>query len=160
MMVQSLQEAFASEIIEVDGSFQQVSVVVRKHRLHDILKFLKEDPRASCEMLIDICGVDFLKMKRTPRYEVVYHLYSMSLNHRIRIRVPVSEEDMKLKTVTDLWPAANWFERETAEMFGIVFEGHPNPKNLLLYEGFPGHPLRKDYPVDKRQAIPVPLEKV
>lgn len=159
-MIEILRENFPSEIVSVDETLNQLSVVIQKNQLHEILNFLKNDPRTSFEMLIDICGVDYLKMNESSRYEVVYHLYSISLNHRVRIRIKLDEKDLSLKTVTDLWPAANWFERETAEMFGIVFQGHPNPKNLLLYEGFPGHPLRKDYPVDKRHAIPVSLEKV
>ena len=158
-----LKEKFASDILAVDDLFQQTTVVLRKDNIHEILEFLKNDPRTSFEMLLDVCGVDYLKMKEAPhseRYEVIYHLYSLTLNHRVRLRVKVPEEDMSLKTATDLWPSANWAERETAEMFGIVFTGHPNPKNLLLYQGFPGHPLRKDYPVDKRHEIPIPLEKV
>ena len=97
---------------------------------------------------------------RNPRFEVVYHLYSIPLNHRIRIKVPVSEENCKVPTCIDLWKSADWFERETFDMMGIVFEGHPNLKRLLLFEGFEGHPLRKDYPINQRQKIPEALEKL
>lgn len=163
-VIKILQENFSGEILSVEDNFGKTSVIVRKNSLHSILEFLKKDARASFEMLIDICGIDYLHLNKsapqTPRYEIVYQLYSLSLNHRLCVRAQVTAEDMLLRTATDLWPAANWSEREAAEMFGFVFEGHPNPKNLLLYQDFPGHPLRKDYAMDKRHAIPVPLEKL
>lgn len=163
-VIQALQENFSGEILSVENSFGKTSVIVRKNSLHSILEFLKKDSRTSFEMLIDICGIDYLKIQQkanqAPRYEIVYQLYSLSLNHRLGVRAPVTAEDMLLRTTTDLWPAANWAEREAAEMFGFTFEGHPYPKNLLLYQGFPGYPLRKDYAVDKRHEIPVPLEKL
>jgi NADH-quinone oxidoreductase subunit C len=108
---------------------------------------------------LDVCGVDYLKAGDKPRFEVVYHLYSVTNNHRLRLRVKVPEEDMTLPTATDLWKSADWHEREAFDMFGFRFEGHPNLKRILLFDGFEGHPLRKDYPMEKRQKIPVPEEK-
>jgi len=156
VILEKLQEKFGSEILETDGD---VAVIIKKDRCRETLRFLKEDPDFLFEMLMDLCGVDYLPMGLKPRFEVVYHLYSLTHNHRLRIRVKVSEEDMSLSTVTDLWKTADWFEREAAEMFGFRFEGHPNPKKLLLFEGFEGHPLRKDYPIEQRQKIPVPEVK-
>ncbi len=162
MILEKLQEKFGSEILETSGSLEKSNlvVIIRKDRTHEILKFLKEDASLSFEMLVDLCGVDYLKKSEKPRFEVVYHLYSLIRNHRLRLRVKIPEEDAKLKTATDLWRSADWAERETREMFGIDFEGHANPKKLLLFEGFEGYPLRKDYPMAKRQKIPVPEEKV
>lgn len=160
MILEKLQEKFGSEILKTHQEKENLTILIRKDQAHEILKFLKEDASLSFEMLVDLCGVDFLKMDEKPRFEVVYHLYSLTHNHRLRLRVKVPEEDTKLKTATDLWHSADWAERETREMFGIDFEGHANPKKLLLFEGFEGHPLRKDYPMAKRQKIPVPQSEI
>ena len=87
------------------------------------------------------------------RLEVVYHLYSHARTRRLRVKVPVGEADAVVDSVTSLWKAADWFEREVWDMFGVRFEGHPNLKRILMYEPFDGHPLRKDYPVNKRQPL-------
>ena len=88
-----------------------------------------------------------------PRFEVVYHLYSLNQNHRVRIKVPLEEKKAEVASLTPLWPAADWYEREVWDMFGICFTGHPNLKRILMYEEFAGHPLRKDYPITKRQPL-------
>lgn len=91
------------------------------------------------------------------RFELVIHFFSLPLKHRIRIKVPVEESQAEVDSLTGLWPAANWFEREVWDMFGIRFKGHPNLKRLLMYDQFAGHPLRKDYPVNKRQPLIGPV---
>ena len=91
------------------------------------------------------------------RFDVVYHFYSSVHNHRLRVRVPLKTADVKIPTLSDLWAGANWFEREAWDLFGVVFVGHPNLRRLLLYEEFKGHPLRKDYPITKRQPLIGPL---
>ena len=91
------------------------------------------------------------------RFEVVYHLYSLTHNHRIRLKVPTAEGDPVVDSVTDLWPSANWFEREVWDLFGIRFTGHPNLKRIMMYEPFEGHPLRKDYQVNRRQPLIGPV---
>ena len=91
------------------------------------------------------------------RFELVYHLYSSSYQHRLRIKVPLSIADPVVESLTGLWAAANWFEREVWDMFGIRFTGHPHLKRILMYEEFQGHPLRKDYPVRKRQPLIGPV---
>lgn len=91
------------------------------------------------------------------RFDVVYHFFSARHGHRLRLRVPVALSDPRVDSLTGLWHAANWFEREVWDMFGIVFTGHPNLKRILMYEGFTGHPLRKDYPFDKRQPLIGPV---
>lgn len=93
----------------------------------------------------------------SPRFEVVYHLLSLAHRHRLRLKVLVEDADPRVDSVTSVWTGANWFEREVWDMFGIVFTGHPHLKRLLLYEGFQGHPLRKDYPVNKRQPLIGPV---
>ncbi len=91
------------------------------------------------------------------RFTVVYHFYSTTHKHRLRLVVPLTEDDAEVDTVTSLWAGANWLEREAWDMFGIVFRGHPDPRRILLYAEFEGHPLRKDYPVNKRQPLIGPL---
>ncbi len=91
------------------------------------------------------------------RFAVVYHFFSLPLKHRLRLEVPVEEADAEVDSVTSLWPGADWLEREVWDMFGIRFRGHPNLKRILMYEEFAGHPLRKDYPVAKRQPLIGPV---
>ena len=91
------------------------------------------------------------------RFEVVYHFYSLSKNHRLRLKVPVEEKNPEVDSLTSFWASADWFEREVWDMFGIVFKGHPNLKRILMYKEFVGHPLRKDYPVNKRQPLVGPV---
>ena len=91
------------------------------------------------------------------RFTVVYHFYSMVHKHRLRLVVPVEEADAEVDSLTSLWPGADWLEREVWDMFGISFRGHPDLKRILMYEGFEGHPLRKDYPVKKRQPLIGPV---
>ncbi len=91
------------------------------------------------------------------RFEVVYHFFSVSLNHRLRVKVPVEEADPVVDSLTSLWGSADWFEREIWDMVGVRFRGHPNLKRILMYEEFEGHPLRKDYPVDQRQPLIGPV---
>lgn len=165
MILERLQQQFASEILSHHENLGDLTVVVKKDRLHDLLAFLKTDPGLSFEILMSLCGMDYSTLKgegegcEKPRFEAVYHFYSVTQNHRLRLRVKVPETDMTLPTATDLWKSADWHEREAYDFFGFRFEGHPNLRRILLNEGFVGHPLRKDYPMEKRQKIPVPEEK-
>jgi NADH-quinone oxidoreductase subunit C len=94
---------------------------------------------------------------RQARFVVVYHFFSTRLKHRLRLEVPVDEADAEVNSLTSLWAGADWLEREVWDMFGIRFRGHPNLKRILMYEEFVGHPLRKDYPVNKRQPLIGPV---
>jgi len=100
---------------------------------------------------MDLSAVDYLGQE--PRFELVAHLYSLTHNHRLRVKTRVPETDPAVSSLTGLWKAANWLEREVWDMFGIRFSGHPDLRRILLYEGFVGHPLRKDYPVNRRQPL-------
>ena len=133
-------------------------IYVKKEGIKTICHALRDDPDFEFNMLMDLFGVDYLFWEeKENRFEVVYNLYSLPKNHRLFVRVPVPETDANVDSVTALWPAANWFEREVWDMFGIVFKGHPDLKRILMYDGFEGHPLRKDYPYNKRQPIIGPL---
>ena len=126
-----------------DAARGQAVVVVERERLADALRTLRDHPDIRCEQLSDLTVVDYLG--RTPRFEVIYQLYSLALNHRLRVKVPVPEDDPVVASAVPLWRAANWAEREAYDLFGIFFEGHPDLRRIFLWEGFAGWPLRKDY---------------
>jgi len=142
---------FSEEVLGANELRAEGPLVVRKNRIHEILAFCKNDRELDMDFLMDIAGVDYLG--EDPRFEVVYNLYSLRKNHRLLIRVKVTESDLHLPTATDLWHAANWGERECWDQYGIVFDGHPFLRRILNHEEFVGHPLRKDYPVEGRQAL-------
>ena len=130
-------------------------MIVKREKLFQVMQCLKGDSEFDFNILMDLTAVDYLTFGEAgrPRFEVVYHLYSLSKNHRVRVKVPVEEKDPSVASLTTLWAAADWYEREVWDMFGIRFENHPNLKRILMYEEFTGHPLRKDYPVNKRQPL-------
>jgi NADH-quinone oxidoreductase subunit C len=120
-------------------------------RLLEIMRFLRDEPGLYFEMLTDVTAVDWLGEE--PRFELVYHLYSVQRNHRVRIKARVGEADAEIASLVELWPSADWMEREVWDLYGIRFRGHPDLRRILLYEEFEGHPLRKDYPKEKRQPL-------
>lgn len=120
---------------------------VDRSRIAEVLSYLKESADGSFDMLSDLTAVDWLpKPEMECRFELVYHLSSSTLNHRLRIKVKVPENDYTAPTATGVFKAANWMEREVFDMFGISFTGHPDMRRILTWEGFEGHPLRKDFP--------------
>ena len=123
-------------------------VFVTREAIVDVCRALKQD--AGFDMAPYITAVDYLG--RTPRFEVVYNLYATQANARIRLRVKLGEGE-KLPSVTSVWRGANWFERYCMDMYGIPLQGHPDPRRLLMYDEFVGHPLRKDYPLRGRQPL-------
>ncbi len=129
----------------------QAVIVVQRDALLDTLRTLRDHPELRFEMLSDLTAVDYLG--RTPRFEVIYQLYSLSLNHRLRVKVAVEEADGVVPSAVPVWKSANWPERETFDMFGIRFAGHPDLRRILMYPEFTGFPLRKDYPVNRREPL-------
>src|SRR5208283_3609009 len=124
----------------------QLSVVLRKDRIKEVMQYLHDTPELYFNLLEDLCGVDYLG-KKEPRFEVVYHLYSLRHRHMIRIKAEVPEEDASIDSVVDIWAGADWHERECFDLFGITFKGHPDLRRILMPEDWEGHPLRKDYPL-------------
>lgn len=154
--ITKLKKFFSDSIIEVNTERSDDEfVIVNKNANVEILEFLKNDKDLAYESLMDVTCIDYLKhpLKRKDRFEVVYQLYSFSKRHRIRIKCPVSVKETSIDTVSHLWQSANWGERETFDMYGITFKNHPNLKRLLNHHEFIGHPLRKDYPIKKRQVL-------
>jgi len=132
------------------------TAMVSREGLLPALTLCRDDAALAFDLLVDVTAVDYLRFpgrEDGPRFEVVYHLYSVAHNHRVRVKVRVEQDDPVVPTATGLWPIANWLEREVWDMFGIRFEGHPDLRRLLLYEEFVGHPLRKDYPIERRQPL-------
>lgn len=125
-------------------AYGELTVTGPAHRVHQALTQLRDHPDCRFHQLIDLCGVDY--PERPLRFDVVYHLLSLVKNHRIRLKVQ-TDEDTAVPSVSDLFPAANWFEREAFDMYGIFFENHPDLRRLLTDYGFHGHPLRKDFPM-------------
>lgn len=145
-----LASRFGQDVIQAAGEFRaQMSVTVPPERILDVARFLKDDPELSLDFLSFVAGVDWYP--NTPRFEVVYQLYSMKHNHRFRIKSVLEEPadgQAQIDSVTPVWPTADWHERETAEMFGIRFKNHPDPRKLLLPDNWTIHPLRKDFPLE------------
>ena len=144
-VVERLKERFPSAIAEVETFRGEVTVTVSKNEILGICRFLHSDPDLQYHLLTDLCGVDLFP--QTPRFEVVYHLCSVKSNVRLRLKTKVGENE-SVSSVESVWKVANWYEREAYDLFGISFENHPDLRRILMWDGFEGHPLRKDYPVE------------
>ncbi len=142
--VQKLKEENATWVTGVNEAFGEVTVIVPRESIIDICWALKS--KHGFDMLADLCGAD-RGPEEEPRFEVNYHLFSTTHYSRLRLKVLLSEDDPKVPTVTTLWKTADWHERETYDLFGILFDGHPDLRRILLPSDFDGHALRKDYPL-------------
>jgi len=151
--IEILTQKFPDLVLSHHDQFGDKTVVIKKEGLSTVMKFLKHEPSLNFNVLMDLTAVDYWAQLRKPRFEVVYHLYAMESGQRLRVKSTVDEKDPEVDSVTEFWQAANWYEREVWDMFGIKFKGHPNLKRLLMYEEFKGHALRKDYAVNKRQPL-------
>lgn len=148
-----IEEKFPEFVVSLCSDHGEDVITINKEGISEICRFLQENQNLLYNFLMDLTAVDYLGKPGRERFEVVYHLYSLKYNHRVRIKTPVSEEDCSIDSITPIWLAANWAEREVWDMYGIKFSGHPDLKRILLYEPFDGHPLRKDYPLKKRQPL-------
>jgi NADH-quinone oxidoreductase subunit C len=145
-LITALQASHAEAVSEVIQAFGEITLVVPRERLVELCTYLRTTPEFGFNMLADICGVD-RGPEEDPRFEVNYHLFSTTKFHRLRLKVVLSEEDASVPTVTNVWRTANWHERETFDMFGVRFEGHPDLRRILLPDDWQGHALRKDFPL-------------
>jgi NADH-quinone oxidoreductase subunit C len=136
--------SLGSAILDRQIAYGELTVVAEAQKIIEVLRFLRDDPRCLFVSFVDICGVDYPGRER--RFDVVYQLLSPRHNARIRVKVE-TDEVTPVPSVIDVFPAANWFERETYDLYGVLFSGHPDLRRLLTDYGFEGHPLRKDFPL-------------
>jgi NADH-quinone oxidoreductase subunit C len=142
--VDKLRTANAGWVANVAEAHGEVTVMVPRESIVDACAFLKGEH--GFDMLADLCGAD-RGPEEDPRFEVNYHLFSTKHHNRLRLKVVLAEDDPHVETVTTLWKTADWHERETFDLFGVIFDGHPDLRRILLPSDFDGHALRKDYPL-------------
>ncbi|MBI4254206.1 MAG: NADH-quinone oxidoreductase subunit C [Candidatus Rokubacteria bacterium] len=155
-VLERVRARFGAGVVDTHDHRGDHTAIVARDALLSVLAWCRDEPELAFDMLTDLTAVDYLRYpgrEDGPRFDVVYHLYSIPHSHRLRIKVRVEEDDAVVPTAVGVWPIANWFEREVWDMFGVRFEGHPDLRRLLMYEEFVGHPLRKDYPIERRQPL-------
>jgi len=140
-----VKDKFFSEVVDVKDFRGQISVSVKPEKILEICRYLHDDPDIHMDYLADLCGVDYPDRKY--RFEVVYNMFSMKHEHRLLIKALLPEDDATVESVVPVWNGANWHEREACDMYGIVFNGHPDLRRILMPEDWEGYPLRKDYPL-------------
>lgn len=143
-VVALLRARFPAAVEEVTNFRGQLAIRIRARDLREVCYYLRDEPEQQYAMLADLCGVDMIKLRGLPRFDVVYQLYSVTHNRVLRLKVALDEWG-SVDSVVPVWPGANWMERETYDMFGIEFDGHPDLRRIFLEESFPGHPLRKSF---------------
>ncbi len=175
-LVNSLKQRFGDTLLDAQVAFGQAVIELTPDHLLEICQLLKDDEVFSFEQLVDLCGVDYSafgqadwetnsttntgfsrgvskgvfgeEAEEKTRFAVVYHLLSIKHNHRLRVRCMIDETPAKIESVVKIWASANWYEREAFDLFGILFEGHPDLRRILTDYGFIGHPFRKDFPLE------------
>jgi len=144
-----LIDSFGDAVQQTHADHGDATARVDAERIEAVMRFLRDE--VDFDMLMDLTAVDYLGRK--PRFEVVYHLYATGRNQRLRIKAQVAEEAPEIASLAAIYPSANWMEREVFDLYGIRFDGHPDLRRILLYDEFEGHPLRKDYPKERRQPL-------
>jgi NADH-quinone oxidoreductase subunit C len=157
-VLDALKSKFGDAIVATSSDFGDDCAIVDPSAWKAVCRFLHEDPAMAFDMAVDLCGVDYLGHPDAGawRFEVVLHLYSIGKRHRVRLKARVGDQEgegAEIDTATDVWVGVNWFERETYDLMGISFRGHPDLRRILMYPEFEGHPLRKDYPAQKTQPL-------
>lgn len=142
-LIDLVKKQFGEAVLSSHSRLGNDTVVVTRESIAEIIDFLRNDDKTQMDFCRDITAVDYLN--RNPRFDVVYVLYSMKLKHQLLLRVQLDESDVKLPTISHIYGCAGWLEREIFDMYGMIFEGHPDLRRVLLYEEFEGFPLRKDY---------------
>ncbi len=148
LVLQRLREQFGDALRDVKIWRHEATILLAPQDLVRVCRFLRDTSDLAFDFLSSAVGVDRLHLsENSPRFEVVYHLYSIQFKRRLRLKVRVDEGEA-VPTVTGVWESANWHEREVADVFGVLFEGHPDLRRILMPDDWEGHPLRKDYPVE------------
>ena len=143
-LAETIDTGMSGAVQSMQYSHGELTVFARREQIVELMRFLRDDSQTMFWNITDICGVDY--PQRPERFELVYHLLSPRLNARLRVKVSTNEET-PVPSITEIYPGANWFEREAWDMYGILFTGHPDLRRLLTDYGFEGHPLRKDFPL-------------
>jgi len=152
-LAEALQAKFADKAQSITVALGEVTMIILGTDIPDVMRTLRDHPDFQFAALPDLCGVDFSRYANAEapagrRFAVVYHLLSLAHNRRLRVRAFAADDEFPVvASVVDLWPSANWFEREAFDLFGIIFDGHPDLRRLLTDYGFIGHPFRKDFPL-------------
>ncbi|SDH66115.1 NADH-quinone oxidoreductase subunit C [Nitrosomonas sp. Nm132] len=176
----SLRDALGDKLVSLNQHLKEITIVAQSRDLLDVMEVLRDHSSLNFDMLIDLCGVDYSAYtnnsfagegRQNRRFAVVYHLLSINLNHRLRVRIFVDDDEFPIvDSVMGIWPSANWFEREAFDLYGIIFSNHQDLRRILTDYGFIGNPFRKDFPlsghvemrydVDQKRVIyqPVTIE--
>jgi NADH-quinone oxidoreductase subunit C len=144
-LTNKIKEKFPESVLAASDFRDENTLVLRTEDLLPICRFLHDDPELTFDFLTDLCGVDHYP--REPRFEVIYHLCAMKSRSRLRLKTPLSGTTPHAPSVVSVWKAAGWMEREAFDLLGIIFDGHPDLRRILLTPDWEGHPLRKDYPL-------------
>jgi NADH-quinone oxidoreductase subunit C len=160
VLVETAKAALGGRIADIAAALGEVTLTIRAVDLIEAMTMLRDRPELRFEQLIDVCGVDYGSFGKAawdgepsesgarPRFAIVYHLLSLANNWRLRVRAFADDDEMPvIESVINIWPSANWFEREAFDLYGIVFTGHPDLRRILTDYGFIGHPFRKDFPL-------------
>lgn len=145
LLVKKLKSNFSSNILDIVDFNGTLTITISKEKLIDICYFLKDDVDLQFDMCKDVVGIDYYRPEF--RYEIVYNLYSLKNNFRFLLKIKISEDAMHVPSVINIWPGANWPEREVYDMFGIIFDGHPDLRRIYMPEEFQYFPLRKEFPL-------------
>ena len=151
-----IENALGDAVNSIDVAFGELTVNARRAEILQVISFLRDDAMCKFTTFIDLCGADYPERDR--RFDVVYHLLSMSLNQRIRVKVTTDEEE-PVRSITPIFPVADWFEREAFDMYGIIFDQHPDLRRILTDYGFEGYPLRKDFPLSGYVEVRYDVER-
>jgi NADH-quinone oxidoreductase subunit C len=145
LIINSVNEKFGKAIEDISDFRNDLSITIAKDKLIDVAKFLKENPELQFAMCKDVTAIDWATRKK--RFTTVYHVYSFKLNFTLRLKVNIEENPPAVESVASVWPSAEWYERETFDMYGIGFLNHPDLRRMYMPEGFEHYPLRKDFPL-------------
>jgi len=142
-----MSEYFGDKVYSITIAHGELVMVVDRAIIVPVCKLLRDDPDFQFDFLSYVTAIDWSAMKKEPRYEVIYQLLSLKKTHRMRVKAGVPDSDPSIETVCDVWQGANWMERETFDMFGIIFRNHPDLRRILMPDDWDGHPLRKEFPL-------------
>jgi NADH-quinone oxidoreductase subunit C len=144
-VLERLKAKFADTMLEANEFRGELTIIIPKEHIVEVCRFMKEDEELAFDLLADLCGIDMYTPEK--RFGVIYNLYSLKTKHRILLKTYTEADHPKVSTVTRVWGTANWHEREAFDMFGIIFEGHPDLRRIYMPDEFEHYPLRKDFPL-------------